>query len=631
MNAADQSADRYNRWWDCTRADAHRTVQGLVNTIKGRQSSKRKIDLLHAKIYANHDVAGTGMTAATAYELLRGEDGRMRYQLCTAIVDTAVAVITSNKPVPYYLTEGAEWTEQRKAKRKAKLIAGQFVDLDVHSLAQRCARDALVYGTGIMHGYVGDDGKVCVERVLPSEIVIDPYEAAAGLPRSMYRVRMVAKEQLASLYKGKAGAIRTSDGPTLQDWEDRHLKRDGTLDMVMVYEAWHLPSKPGADDGRRIMCTSHTTLVDEKWEHDWFPFAVMRWKDRLTGWWGCGLVEETKAAQLRINKLIKRVEKLQDLGSNVWAFVPKTSGIQEHEITNQPLQILPVNGGQESMPVFYKHDATPPDLRSEIAYIRDETFNQVGLSQAQLQGEKPKGLQSAVAIRTAEDIGSRRHIENVRQYERFFIEIAKLLERLNDVAADEAEENGEIYYVTSLETRGRSEMIRAVKWTDVQSETPTTIRMFPVSALGSTPAGKMESVQELVQGGYLSRPYAMKLLDFPDLDAAMSLELVDIDLAQWQLERIQDGERGVLPLPQQNLEMAFEESRKVILQAELMEASDAVKRELRKYRDVVEKLIKKATQPPPVQDGAMQVGMTAPMGAPEQAGQVPTMAPQLAA
>lgn len=624
------ASQRYSRWWTVRGSDLHSIVNGLVNTIKTRNRRKRTLDLHHARIYSNGDVAGMGISNATALELLRGEDGRMRYQLCTAAVDTAMAVITSNKPVPYYLTDDGTWTEQRKAKKKAKLIAGQFIDLDIHAKAARCARDALVYGTGIMWGYVTPEGKVEVERGPICELHLDPFESAMGNPRSAFRRRMIPMETLVSHYP-KAGLIRQSTGPTNEDWEDRHLQQDGTVEMVMVDEAWHLPSKPGAGDGRHVICTSHAVLVDEDWGYDWFPFADMRWKDRLSGWWGCGLVEEGKAAQLRINKLIKRVEKLQDLGANAWVFAGKNSGIQEHELTNAPMQVIPFNEAS-GPPTFYTHTATPPDLRQEIAYIRDEFFQQVGLSQAQLQGEKPKGLNSAVALRTAEDIGSRRHIDNVRQYERFFIRISDLLERMNDLAADKARDNGETYYVTSLETRGRSEVIRKVPWEDVQSDTPTTIRMFPVSMLGSTPAGKMESVQELVQGGYLSRPYALKLLDFPDLDAAMALELIDLDIVHWQLERIQDGEAGVTLLPEQNLELAFDESRKVILQSELMEASEEVLADLRRYRDQVKAAIQ-SMQPkaPPVQDMAAATGNLAPMGAPPEQGMVPTMAPQLAA
>jgi len=610
-----QGTPKYERWWAADKRDVYKTVAGLVGVLKSRLSAKRKLDLNHARIYGNYDVAGMGHSAATAYEILRGDDGRMRFQLCTSAVDTALAILTANKPVPYYLTEGATWSDQRKAKKKARIVAGQLLDLDAYSIAQRCARDALVTGTGIMYGFVDEDGKVGMERVPPHEIIVDPAEASAGNVRTMTRERMMATEQLAALYPKHDIEIRESCGPTPNDWADRHLRADGTIDMVMVYEAWHLPTRKGSKDGRHILCTDRVTLVDEQWDNDWFPFADMRWKTRLTGWWGCGLVEETKAAQLRINRLIRHYERCQTLGSNVFVFMPKEAGIEDHEITNQPLQIIPYNSAGGA-PTIYKSDATLQDLRADIGAITQETFMQVGISQSQLQGQKPAGVSSGRAIRLAEDIGSRRHVDNVRQYERFFVGIVKMVERLNDIAASK----NPSYSVVSLETRGRSEMLNVVEWKEVQTANQSTVRMFPVSSLGSTPAGKMESVQELVSGGYLSKPYALKLLDFPDLDSAMSLELVDLDLVHWQLDRIQDGEVGVMPLPIQNFEMAFEESRKVILQCEMMEADDSVKSEMMRFRKTIERMMKIAAPPPPPQQMAPQSGGQA--QAPEMAGLV---------
>ena len=408
---------------------------------------------------------------------------------------------------------------------------------------------------------------------------------------------MMPKERVAELYPKKAGAVRNSSGPTQADWDDRHLKNDNTVDMVMVYEAYHLANKEDGKGGRRILCTSHVVLVDEDWPHDWFPDADMRWKDRLTGWYGCGIVEETKAAQLRINRLIKTCEKQENAGTNTWVFVPKGAGVTDHEITNRPLQIVPYNAS-EGPPTFFKHDGTPMNLVASIDAIKAYTFEQLGLNQAQLQGEKPAGVHSAVGMRTAEDIGSRRHVDNVRQYENLFVALSKLLERLNDMAAERHKARGETYYVTSSETRGRSEVLRAVAWEDVQTKNPATMRMFPVSQLGSTPQGKMESVQELVSGGYLSKNYALKLLDYPDLDSAMSLELVDLDIVHWQLERIQDGEKNVVPIAEQNLELSFEEARKVICQAELLDADEPVKRNLRAFRNNLQKMLKLAAPAP---------------------------------
>lgn len=587
----DYSQRRYERWWTKSRKDeVHHVVSGLVSTLRSRQVSKRKMDILHAKIYGNYDVSGTGNMSASVWEIMRGDDGRMRFQLCTSAVDTALAILTANKPVPYYLTDGAEWSEQRKAKKKARIVAGQLMDLDAYDIAQRCARDALVFGTGIVYGYVDDDGKVGIERVLPGEILVDHGEAASGYLTQIFRRRMMATERAVALWPEKADMIRRSASPTQSDWDDRHLSRDGTVDMVMITEAWHLPSREGASDGRHIICTDQTTLVDVEWHYDWFPFADMRWKQRLTGWWGCGLIEETKAAQLRINRLIRHYEKCQN-GSNVYVFVDRNSGLDDYEITNAPLQIIPYNTGS-SPPVIYKADGSLFDLRGEIGAIRDDTYQQVGISTSQLQGEKPKGVNSGRAIRLAEDIGSRRHIDNVRQYEAFFVKLTKLLERLNDVA----QERDESYSVSSVETRGRTEIKKSVKWSEVKTKSSTTVRMFPVSSLGSTPAGKMESVQELVKGGFLNRNYAMKLLDYPDLDSALSLELIDLDLVHWQLDKIQDGDMGVVPLPIQNLEVAFEESRKVRLQAEMLDASEDVKSELQRYRDAVQRMLMMADQ-----------------------------------
>ena len=106
--------------------------------------------------------------------------------------------------------------------------------------------------------------------------------------------------------------------------------------------------------------------------------------------------------------------------------------------------------------IVQKTDATLGDLRGDIGNITQETFQQVGISQSQLHGEKPSGVSSGRAIRLAEDIGSRRHVDNVRQYERFFVKIVRLVERLNDLAASKNPN----YSVVSLETRGRSELLK---------------------------------------------------------------------------------------------------------------------------------------------------------------------------
>lgn len=110
------------------------------------------------------------------------------------------------------------------------------------------------------------------------------------------------------------------------------------------------------------------------------------------------------------------------------------------------------------------------------------------------------------------------------------------------------------------------------------------MRVFPVSALPSTPQGKWSAVQEWIEAGFVSRPFAMQLMDFPDLDAVQRIELADLDYVQWQVERMLDGE-DVAPEPYQDLNLATDIVRKSLLQADMMGAEDNVLQRLRDYLD----------------------------------------------
>jgi hypothetical protein len=67
----------------------------------------------------------------------------------------------------------------------------------------------------------------------------------------------------------------------------------------------------------------------------------------------------------------------------------------------------------------------------------------------------------------------------------------------------------------------------------------------------------------------------MQLLQFPDLDSYADVELAHIDMAQWQVERLLDGET-VFPVPRQDLAMAKDIGTKSELKAMTMKAPPEV-------------------------------------------------------
>src|SRR5690606_27468877 len=220
--------------------------------------------------------------------------------------------------------------------------------LKVEDLGPRIFRDAAICDVGGVFGYLHPETKrVCLDRVLPNEVLVDHNEAIHGKPRNLYRVYPVNKERLKELYPDFAEKIDASEGVSIEDRDDFYLTRESAADSVLVAESWHLGSaRRGAKPGRHVLCVSKATLVDEPYKHQEFPFAFLRYADYPIGWYGQSLVARTKESQRRINKLIKKYEASQDYNSKCVTVVPRSSGLTPEQITNLPGQVVFSESGE---------------------------------------------------------------------------------------------------------------------------------------------------------------------------------------------------------------------------------------------------------------------------------------------
>lgn len=589
-----------DRWWAVPDTQVHGEVFATANHIRTHSQDRRRADMHHMRLYGNLDVAGAGHSNRL---------DRMRYNLCSSAVDTAASLIAQQRPKPQYLTQDGDWGMQRQARLRTRVLEAQLYDLDAYEIMPQVFIDAAVLGTGCVYGYVMD-GEPRLERVLPMELLVDHHDGLAGAPRCLYRRRLISRELLAELYPDHVREVAEAQGPSSDDRGDFWLSLDTTSDQVVVIEAWHLPSGANAKDGKRAICTSAGTLVTEAHDCEHFPFAFYRWKKRQIGFWGMGIVEECRDAQVRINQIIARVEELQKLGANAWLLVDRHAGVRVEKVTNQPLSMI-VWDSKGVRPEFQAFNPTPPELQNEIASIREQTFSQLGLSTLTAEGRKPAGLDSGAAQRAYDDIQSRRHVMNARGYESAYMDVVSLIERLN-------EEVGGDMTVATRNSRGRSTMISEVKWSEVSlPENKYRMTMFPTSALPSTPAGKMAYVSEWIDRGFVSRPFGMSLLDFPDIDAAARMELADLDAVMYDVEMMLDG-KAAYPEPYQDLQLAADTARRAYLHARTNGAPDDVLELIREYVEDCRQQLQ-AAQPAPV-PAPMPDAMVAPeLPAPEMA------------
>lgn len=579
MNTA-KAKRRTDAWYNAPKSEAHASMTKRVDQLRFELSAYRDHALFLMRLRCGSpNIQGDG--------LYQGDDGRLRYNLGSSTVDTAGSIVASSRPIPQCVVKGGDWTQQRKAKLRTRTLQTQAVEIGLYTLAAQAFDDACTIGIGAIHFMPDPDtGLPYAERVLPLELVWDPTEANSGKPRSLFRVRLMNRDVLKALYPRKAAEIDGAAGPSMTDLADFALTRNTDADQVVVYEGWHLPSSSKSTDGRRVLCVDKVTLVDQPWTRKRFPFGIVRWAPRQFGYLGRSLIEEVRPAQGRIHSLIEFTEECQDLGSVPRVWCEYGSGIEPDELDNRPMGIGWYKGAPPTLTAF---DATPHDLQEEIDRIREQTWSQLGLTQAQIQGEKPAGVTSAIGLRTVEDISSRRHAQNLKFFEESMLDCFQALSDVNDdVAKDKPD------FEVNAQIRGR--FLEATKWTELQiKEGDIRISVFPISSLPTTPAGRYQQIEEWVQAGWMPRDVAMLLLGMPDLEAYEDLATADLRCAQWQVSKILDNivakdGSPILPDKYQNAQVAADFARKSLVSEMQEGAPEAVLQALRDYVDYAKAL-----------------------------------------
>lgn len=605
---------QFARWYLAQKGKVHKAVSNHVNFIRSQQRVQRREVQHFLDLYAAGNVSGlrTSTPRERLYDYLYGAN-RTRFNMTAAIVDTAVSMIAQQPAVPQYLTTAGDFQLMRKAEKRSQILQSQMREL-AGDVCPRAFLDCCKAGSGFVTGYLDEEGHIALERVHMLELFVEHADGINGKPRSMHRVYLRSKEVLKAQYPQLKTQIEAAPAPSQETIRALYLDRQSSSDMVEVFESYHLRSimdKKRDHDGRHTVCLATCDLLDERYEHKEFPFVKVDYRQRDFGYFGSGLAESTREAQIRINELIAKVARGQDLASTLIVANPETAdsglAVRREQITNDLALILgfdPAIGPPQLM----KWDGTLDDLQRQIDLEFQRVLVAEGLSEQQVNGEGAgKGLTSGVAVRAADDVQSRRLVAPTQRYQSFCIGVAKLLERLNDDAAEFAKSRGDSYAIQGRMQQGRKTHLLRMEWGDLAlPDDGAVIHMAPMSALPTTPQGKWAAVQEWIGSGFVSKTYAMSLLQFPDIDAYADMELAHLDMVQWQIERILEGKQE-LPMPRQDLQMAIDLATKAELKAIMLGAPDDVIDAFESFLTQCAELVKAAAPPP-------QQGAPGPMG-----------------
>ena len=140
------------RWWLADADSVHEALVTRVRFLRGRSRARREMYRFHAEMYGVQEAFGLGLTnydpANTTYVA-----PTLPYNVVRRGINTRLAQVTKNKPLPMVLTSHGDYKQSKRARGLSHFIEGAFYQLNAYDKMRECARDALTFGTGVMKVY----------------------------------------------------------------------------------------------------------------------------------------------------------------------------------------------------------------------------------------------------------------------------------------------------------------------------------------------------------------------------------------------------------------------------------------------------------------------------------------------
>jgi hypothetical protein len=476
-----------------------------------------------------------------------------------SVTDAVVAEVTQSEPSPFVQCWGADYDEQQRAEELTQYLATAWEHCSGPDLWSRCVKDACIAGLGIMRAVrVGDD--VTFERLHPLSILVDDRACIDVEPRELYVRRAISREHMQALYPELESEIAQAERPTLQLWTGL----ESTDEVVLVIEGWHLPSVPGADDGRHTIACSTAVLSDTVYSRPRYPLGFIRALEPSRGFWGGSRVQRMASLQEELNKQLKREQDAMHSMSVPRVWVRSGLGPPAVHINNDIGAIME----SAEPPVFFPPaTAIGSEGLQYVGDIRQRLYAAGGSSELAASLQKPAGLDSGRSQRIFREWGTRLHAPFSRRAGRAAAHACEDYIALQREIAEEKRARGEqhkVYYV------GKDGSTPAVDWfaLDVDRDR-MRVTIAAINALSRDPAERMGQCRDLVADAVIQPKDFVRLIGTADFDQIRGEIDAPEDLIRQQVGRILKGGPYTPPEPYMDLQLCVLIGSRELQRAEL--------------------------------------------------------------
>lgn len=435
--------------------------------------------------------------------------GRPTANVVYSCTDTLVSRVTQDKPKPTFLTDNGHYKERHLAQQLNNFIVGEFYRTKAYEVGALMLRDACVLGNGFVKIFP-QDGKVCLERTLETELLVDYNDAYYDNPRSLIHMKLVDRGTFLSLFPDQVDKVLKAQHGNV---DNTPLSTDTIADQFIISEGWHLPSGKDAKDGRHVIACSAGILLDEVWEKPTFPFVKLSYNPNIVGWWAQGLAEILMPTQMEIYKLLIIASQSIELMGIPRVLIDEFSAILETAFNNNIGSIIKY---KKTPPEFINPTSNPPEIYEWIKWLIQNAFQMSGISAMSAASAKPAGLNSGEAIRSYDDLQTDRFAALARRYQTVYTDLAY---QMIDCAREIAKEEGS--YSTVYPNKDGTREVDLPK-TAILRDT-YIIQCFEESSLPRDPAGRQAKLSEMLAAGEITQQEFRRLSALPDLQQSDSL------------------------------------------------------------------------------------------------------------
>lgn len=553
-------------WWRCAlkakegEPKPHEILERLYEECYQDQSGRYQAYREYEKLFGS----STGSEADDVFSML--QTGELKQNELANTLETLWAQVFKTDIVPSVCTSESDYCEWFRAKAYGRWLEGSLEEGEVFSEAlPKAGMYALVYGTGPIKGIIcpyNDTVKIEARAINPKFLMVDRMDGQHGRPRTLFQRDHIDRWQLLEDYEeDEEGCYGDCEercdsilSATSNDDDDMPSSSVMKCDMLTVKEAWHLPSRPGAGDGRHCIWIKGCTLVYEKWDLPTFPFIFIRFGASLGGFWGESAVKRLAGTQELLDKLNKKIDESQDVMGVPRIVVRRGAGINKAEIDDIPGGILEaddINGirdwnAQCASPEMYNdRDAAPGKMRSLL-----------GVSDFSVDQQIPQGMRdvSGDMLERWVDQGQARHAMFHKEHQKAVVNLAYLFMDL----ACLAEDRGYDMVVKAPGTLKSS--IETLKFSEVKIDKERMkLRVLPMSQLPQTFAGKVEAVKKLQELIPTMDPRTVaRMVEVPDPAGLSDMLVSDEEIIMKNIDFMVKKNAKLTVLPNDNHELILQ-------------------------------------------------------------------------